>query len=309
MRETRGLLGRAEQARVRQYAPRSYVRALDAAAAAEKLLQQRGQVDDEVRAAAAEAARQAQHTLYLLTRIRTACDGDPSGLEGTILAWEDALQRAVAPLGQTPSFESGLERPLQALGTELERLRRDRESLRTQTVQRSGASDSLQQALAAAQEALVQRDRELAELRRLQDDAAAVRGVETAFTPGEGRVLRHERDLILRLHGLVFPPGSADIPAEDQAILDKVAQAVQSFPGALLVVEGHTDSTGDETANQELSQKRAEAVRDWLVQKAGIEAGKVTPVGYGSRRPVASNDTDEGRALNRRIEITIARPE
>jgi outer membrane protein OmpA-like peptidoglycan-associated protein len=309
MREPRALLAQAEKGRARQFAPRSFVRALDAATAAEKLLQEHGQVDDAVRAAAAEATRQAQHALYLLTRIRDACSGDPSTLEGTVLEWEETLQRAVAPLGQRPSFEAGLGPPLQALGGELERLRRDREALRTQTVQGTDVADSLRRNLSAALDSLQQRDRELAELRRLQLEAEAVRRVETAFSAEEGRVLLQQRDLILRLHGLVFASGSADIPPEDQPLLDKVVEAVTAFPEARLVIEGHTDSTGSEATNQELSQRRAEVVRDYLVQHAGVEPGKVTPIGFGSGRPVASNDTEAGRALNRRIEITIARPE
>jgi OOP family OmpA-OmpF porin len=69
-------------------------------------------------------------------------------------------------------------------------------------------------------------------------------------------------------------------------------------------VVGHTDTDGEDASNQTLSEKRAQAVADYLV-KAGLPADRFTATGYGSTQPVASNDTDEGRAQNRRIEFVV----
>jgi outer membrane protein OmpA-like peptidoglycan-associated protein len=69
-------------------------------------------------------------------------------------------------------------------------------------------------------------------------------------------------------------------------------------------VGGHTDNVGNDAANQLLSEERANAVRDFLIAH-GIEASRVVAKGYGETRPVATNDTDEGRALNRRTEVTV----
>jgi OOP family OmpA-OmpF porin len=69
-------------------------------------------------------------------------------------------------------------------------------------------------------------------------------------------------------------------------------------------VAGHTDSDGEDAANQALSEKRAQAVADYLV-KAGLPGNRFTAVGYGSAQPIASNDTEEGKAQNRRIEFTV----
>jgi OOP family OmpA-OmpF porin len=84
---------------------------------------------------------------------------------------------------------------------------------------------------------------------------------------------------------------------------------VKLLPGARIVVEGHTDAQGRPDTNLQLSQERAEAVRGWLLQNSGLTPARVTALGYGADRPVATNDSEEGRALNRRIEIILARPQ
>ena len=73
-----------------------------------------------------------------------------------------------------------------------------------------------------------------------------------------------------------------------------------------MIIGGHTDSTGSEALNEMLSQQRAEAVRQYFVANATIPYDKIIAVGYGSMRPIASNATAAGRAVNRRIDITIA---
>ena len=75
------------------------------------------------------------------------------------------------------------------------------------------------------------------------------------------------------------------------------------------MLEGHTDSVGTDAYNQRLSERRANAVREVLVNQYGVEAGRVDAVGYGESRPVADNATDAGRAINRRVEAEVeARP-
>jgi len=75
-------------------------------------------------------------------------------------------------------------------------------------------------------------------------------------------------------------------------------------PTANIEIAGHTDTDGEDTFNQTLSEKRAQAVSDYLV-KAGLPADRFTATGYGSTQPVATNDTDEGKAQNRRIEFMV----
>jgi len=106
---------------------------------------------------------------------------------------------------------------------------------------------------------------------------------------------------------VLFAPGAATLQAQVVAEeLAKVVQFVRSFSPSKLVVEGHTDSDGDEAANQDLSLRRAEMVRDYLVNNfTEITPDMVSATGYGESRPLVRNDTPENRALNRRIEIIV----
>ena len=87
--------------------------------------------------------------------------------------------------------------------------------------------------------------------------------------------------------------------------LAKVSGIVSGHPGLRLDVEGHTDSVGGEEYNQQLSEQRGGSVRDYLIQQ-GMPATSVTTKGFGKTQPVASNDTAEGRQLNRRVELVIS---
>jgi outer membrane protein OmpA-like peptidoglycan-associated protein len=109
-------------------------------------------------------------------------------------------------------------------------------------------------------------------------------------------------DLALRI-GFTF--ARSDIPDVVRFRLDGVTELLnQERGGAKVEVAGHTDSVGDESYNQQLSEKRAQAVKDYLV-KGGVGEDRISVVGYGESQPRGSNDTVEGRRLNRRVEIRV----
>lgn len=103
-----------------------------------------------------------------------------------------------------------------------------------------------------------------------------------------------------------FDPGSDQISSSKAALLDLTARAAADCPGTLRV-EGHTDNTGSAAINENLSRRRAEAVRAALIQR-GVAPSRLIAAGYGPARPIGDNATEEGRAMNRRIEIRIVRP-
>ncbi len=103
---------------------------------------------------------------------------------------------------------------------------------------------------------------------------------------------------------VTFETGSADLTPEGSAIIDSVASLLNQSPGTPVEVHGHTDSDGDATRNEVLSQDRAEAVVVALAQR-GIEAARLIAVGFGESKPLQPNITKEGRAVNRRIEFLI----
>jgi outer membrane protein OmpA-like peptidoglycan-associated protein len=86
--------------------------------------------------------------------------------------------------------------------------------------------------------------------------------------------------------------------------MDRIAQILVRYPDTTIVVEGHTDSTGSDTYNMQLSDRRANSVKRLLVQR-GVADYRITTIGYGESRPVATNNTPEGRQMNRRVEIRV----
>jgi outer membrane protein OmpA-like peptidoglycan-associated protein len=105
-----------------------------------------------------------------------------------------------------------------------------------------------------------------------------------------------------------FPTNSAEIPAVSKTLLQHAAAAFKQLPsGTVVEIAGYTDNTGDPTANVQLSQQRAEAVRAALVS-AGVDPSMLMAKGYGSANAVAGNDTLEGRFRNRRIEYRVVKP-
>jgi outer membrane protein OmpA-like peptidoglycan-associated protein len=108
----------------------------------------------------------------------------------------------------------------------------------------------------------------------------------------------------LSLKGVNFETASAKLTSASRPILDGAADALKAQPSDNAEVAGYTDSKGDPAYNLELSKQRAESVRQYLIKK-GVDSARLTANGYGEANPVASNDTDEGREANRRVEIKL----
>ena len=108
----------------------------------------------------------------------------------------------------------------------------------------------------------------------------------------------------VEIPGVYFNTGSAQILEESKPALAAVARLIKQSKFSALTIDGHTDNIGTPAYNQDLSERRAEAVRQALVANFGVPAGQLTAKGYGLTRPVESNATPEGRARNRRVELT-----
>ena len=102
-----------------------------------------------------------------------------------------------------------------------------------------------------------------------------------------------------------FDFDKSKVKPESYADIENLADFMNQYPQTTTVVEGHTDSVGTDAYNQKLSERRAAAVREVLVNQYGVDATRVNATGYGESRPIADNATDEGRALNRRVEASV----
>ena len=155
-------------------------------------------------------------------------------------------------------------------------------------------------ALQAQREAVAkaQQEREAAARKAQQEkDAAALAAI--------GKVETTEDEISVVLNNdILFQYGKTTLSKKSKQTLDKAVELLNQTPNRRLVIEGHTDSTGSDEFNLDLSEKRAKAVYDYMM-KQGLNIKEVTYKGHGEARPVADNNTKEGRQANRRVEFRI----
>ena len=149
------------------------------------------------------------------------------------------------------------------------------------------------------------KQKQIEELAKKKEREEKFQKVKSMFSSREAIVVFDGENLVVRLHGLSFQSGQSVIQPEYFSLLTKVQNAIKIFPQKHILIEGHTDSRGNPQTNKRLSEDRAQAVREYLIANMGKDREEITSIGYGSAKPVASNETSDGRALNRRIDIVI----
>ena len=195
-----------------------------------------------------------------------------------------------------------MDAQIQQSGSEADRLRlqaRTREA--DQATQRANMAQ--QQAMSAEQRAAQQQ----AAARSAQESARSAQE-RVGVLEGQLRDLeaqQTERGLLVTLGDVLFAFDKAELSAQAAPRLDKLAGFLTQFPERQMLIEGYTDSVGNDSYNRNLSERRAQAVRDALVQR-GVASARITARGYGKAHPVADNGSADGRAMNRRVEIVIA---
>ncbi|MEO8382865.1 MAG: OmpA family protein [Acidobacteriota bacterium] len=134
-----------------------------------------------------------------------------------------------------------------------------------------------------------------------EQELRQIEGVEVS-RPSEGEInVRLTNDIL-------FDTDSSALRAASRTTLQELGTNFRQYPDNLISVEGHTDSTGTNSHNKSLSEQRASAVADYLID-SGVRSSAITVYGYGEENPKSSNDTAEGRQLNRRVEIHIRAPQ
>lgn len=128
-----------------------------------------------------------------------------------------------------------------------------------------------------------------------------------ALADSEAAAIRREGNLLaISLRGdVTFDTDSAVVRPGLYSEINRIASILIKYPMTVIQVEGHTDSTGSESYNMDLSGRRAEAVRNLLIQR-GVESSRILTMAFGESKPIASNETNYGRAQNRRVEIKVA---
>ena len=129
--------------------------------------------------------------------------------------------------------------------------------------------------------------------------------IKAEFDPSEAEVVRDTNKIVIRLKTMKFKTAHYELTSTSLDTLQKVKKMITAVPVTKVMIEGHTDTVGSAPQNLELSQKRAEAVRKYLVSEKTLSENEVEAKGYGYDKPLRTNQTKEGRAANRRVDVVI----
>jgi outer membrane protein OmpA-like peptidoglycan-associated protein len=171
-------------------------------------------------------------------------------------------------------------------------IERDQIMLAARTHEADNAKQSATNARAVADVALNQRDQATGETARVQAELDALKATPTP------------RGMVLTLGDVLFDTGRAELKSGATRKVDQLAQFLMEHPDRRVQIEGFTDSVGTDSYNEDLSQRRADAVKAALINR-GIEPSRIGTEGYGKAYPVANNNDSGGRQLNRRVEVVI----
>ncbi|MEM1435160.1 MAG: OmpA family protein [Pseudomonadota bacterium] len=308
LNETRKLLETAEDLRAKRYAPESLAAAETALADAERLLTEDRYDTDQARSLAQTAKHEVQHAIYV-SEIADLLRRRKTTLEAVLAPWEDSIRRVADQLDLAVYFDNGGEQPLASIQAAIADMQSRQKFLDNQANEREEQLQTLRDQLAEVNRELGDQSAAAARLNTVLAEQQAARQrfaeVENRFKVDEATVLRKGSTVIVRLIGLTFDSGAAALKPEHHRLLDQLQGALEIFPGANVVIEGHTDSFGSDAGNLTLSQERADAVKAYLVESGNVRADRLTALGYGESQPLANNESAEGRRRNRRIDAVI----
>ncbi len=262
-----------------------------------QLEQYRRELESDV-SARAEIQRRHEAAIVAATQQRRQAEAESQALRAQIeqaqAAAQQAAQAAQAAQQQAQQTQQQLEATKQQAAQTQQQLAQQAQQSQSEAEKARQAAQAAQAELEKTREELARRDAEARQL-RMQQELARI-----AATKSESR------GLIVTLPGIFFDPGKTALKAGAKKKLDRIAEQLKSDQAIKISVEGHTDNTGKSAKNMEISEKRAQAVRDYLVTK-GVPEDRITATGKGDAEPVATNKTAAGRQQNRRVELVITR--
>lgn len=300
--EVRRLIKQAEREKLQKIAPQSYNLAVQKLNEVDAFITQNPYAKEEMHALANEALLMARrlHVVAKESYVAETLEPEEIALWVESILYKTALQLKAPDMRDKP-FEQQLETILASIAAQqsddafmvgkLTSQREDIKQLQKQIASLEGMTRNEQ----------AEKERLMAEKRFNQ----LFSEVQSFFKPEEAEVYKKEDQLIIRLKAMQFPVGQSVILPKSYVLLSKVQQTIRTFGDPDVIIGGHTDSTGSAELNEHLSQQRAESVREYFVANGTLPYEKIIAVGYGSIRPIASNQTEAGRAMNRRIDIII----
>ena len=300
--EVRKLIEQAEKAGARKIAPATFALAEAKLTEADTFISKHRYQKDRIHQTASEALFQAQRLHHVTRQSEKLRTMEPEQItlwvEGILYKTTDKLS---APDMRDRSFDTQVENILGSIAA----LQGDHQFMASKVKSQQAEIETMKGRIGSLEgttrEEQAEKERLAAEKRFNQ----LFNEVQRSFGRDEAEVYKQGDRLVIRLKAIQFPVGKYHIMPSNYALLSKVQRAIRTFGEPNVVIEGHTDSTGSHELNEHLSHQRAEAVRAYFVANGILRGERVVAVGYGSKRPLASNATANGRAINRRIDMII----
>jgi outer membrane protein OmpA-like peptidoglycan-associated protein len=298
--EIRNLLRIAEKQKSDKIAPESFAAAINKLAEADAFITENPYNKEQMGKLANEALFLSRRHLEIAEETRKI---QKMGPEQIALRMEGTLQQTARYLSAPDMRDQSYDQQVENILATISAQQADHEFTIKKAKEQQIEIRDLQQKIASLEGQSRKQQERLMAQKRLNQLFIEVQG---HFNSDEAEVYKRENQLIIRLKAMHFPIGQSVIMPENYALLGKVQRTIRAFGEPDVIIGGHTDSTGPEPINEHLSQQRAEAVRQYLVANGTLPYDKIIAVGYGSMRPLATNSTEKGRAMNRRIDVTIA---
>ncbi|MCB1683746.1 MAG: OmpA family protein [Pseudomonadales bacterium] len=301
MAETDRVIAQAADEGARRYAPLSYQFAVDLLNQARTELAQNRYDTDKPRNLASSSLHYAKHARYVTKVVKQIQDRDES-VESVLMEWENQINRLADELDLAVFYDNGPDLAIDTLAASIKSLVQERDELRVRMADSNAQIELLTSELGGQNAARERLNQQLAQQQR---KAERIRRIEALFKDDEAQVLRVEDRIVIRMIGLNFDSGSSNVLTRHYPLLTTLIEALGQFPESPLIIEGHTDSHGADDLNHRLSTARADAVASYLIANSAISPALVSALGFGETKPVANNETVEGRRKNRRIDVVI----
>jgi len=305
------LLIEAEEKKVSKLAPITIKRAQDLLNEAESILQSDRTAKSDAKEKAELAEYEVNHATYFANQINTF-KKEELNWEKLYLEHEKYFAQVLNELGFTPTFESGFENPTRTAIKAIASLKNQNKELASEITKLDQKIEKIEEEKNDLQNELANVKEKEAGLRTKltleEKRQEKFKKIESLFSASEAKVIREGDQIKIRLLGLNFASGKSVIDPEYFGMLTKLQRAIRIFPDYHLTIEGHTDNKGDSRSNQSLSLRRARSVMSYLIANMGLTESQISAIGYGESQPIASNETEQSRAQNRRIDVILQPP-
>lgn len=300
--EVRKIIEKAKNTRASKIAPQSFKVAQNKLSEADAFITQNPYEKEMMQQKANEALFMSQRMFQVAGQSEKFKDMEP---EETALWMEKILYEITAKLAATDMRNQPYKIQVENIIGSIDALRKDRQfmfdKVKTLETEIKNKNSQIADLEGKTREQQMVKERLAAEKRFNQ----LFIEVQNLFNPDEAEVYKKGNSLIIRLRAIQFPVGKSVIMPDNYPLLSKIQQSIRIFGDPDVIIEGHTDSTGSNEVNEHLSQQRSESVRQYLLANKTLSYDRIVAVGYGSSKPLASNATEQGRAINRRIDVII----